>query len=96
MLPPSSRPSNEILRLMASIDEFKGEWRAVETIKPERLQSFRREATVAEAPAATDADRNTIKDKFTELIGQGLAELHGKGRGTLPVWGFLIAYLWFS
>lgn len=29
----------------------------------------------------TDADRNTIKDKFTEQIGQGLAELHGKGRG---------------
>ena len=28
MLPPSFQPSNEILRLIASIDEFKGEWRA--------------------------------------------------------------------
>ncbi len=42
MLPPSSQPSNKILCLISSIDEFKGEWRAVETIKSERLQSFRR------------------------------------------------------
>jgi hypothetical protein len=65
MLAPSSQPSNEVLRLISSIDEFKGEWRAVETIKSERLQSFRRVATVVEAAAATDANRNRIKDKFT-------------------------------
>lgn len=46
MLPPRIQPTNEILRLIASIDEFKGEWRAVESIKPERLQSLRRVATI--------------------------------------------------
>ena len=37
--------------------------------------------TVADGAAATGTNRNTIKDKFTELVGKGLAELHGKGRG---------------
>jgi hypothetical protein len=31
------QPSNETLHLIASIDEFKGEWRVVERIQPERL-----------------------------------------------------------
>jgi hypothetical protein len=35
--------------------------------------------TLSVADAA--AIRNTIKDKFTELVGNGLAELHGMGRG---------------
>ena len=36
---------------------------------------------LAEAAAVTAANRNTLKNKFGELVGQGLAELHGKGRG---------------
>ncbi|MFT5405299.1 MAG: Fic family protein [Verrucomicrobiales bacterium] len=37
--------------------------------------------SVAEAAAATGTSRNTIKDKFSELVAAGVAELHGKGRG---------------
>lgn len=37
--------------------------------------------SVAEAAAALDANRNTLKDKFAELVQAGRARLHGKGRG---------------
>lgn len=37
--------------------------------------------TVADGAAVTGTNRNTIKNKFAELVGKGLAEFHGKGRG---------------
>ena len=49
----------------------------------ERLADLLRERgtrSVAEAAAATDSSRNTIKDKFGELVAAGVAELRGKGR----------------
>jgi hypothetical protein len=36
----------EILALIAEIDEFKGAWRALGTIAPERLSALRRVATI--------------------------------------------------
>jgi hypothetical protein len=36
----------EILRLIAGIDEFKGAWRALGAIAPERLQALRKVATI--------------------------------------------------
>ena len=43
--------------------------------------AIRSTLTVAEAAAATGANRNTIKDKLRELVRAGIAELVGKGRG---------------
>ena len=36
----------EILSLIAEIDEFKGAWRALGTLAPERLSALRRVATI--------------------------------------------------
>lgn len=40
------RISPEILSLIAEIDEFKGAWRAIGRIAPERLSGLRRVATI--------------------------------------------------
>ncbi len=32
----------EIIKLIADIDEFKGRWKAIETLAPEKLTSLRR------------------------------------------------------
>jgi len=40
------RITPEILSLIAEIDEFKGAWRAIGRIAPERLSSLRRVATI--------------------------------------------------
>jgi len=36
---------------------------------------------MAEAETLTGANRNTLKDKFRELVDAGAATLNGKGRG---------------
>ena len=40
------RITPEMLRLIGEIDEFKGAWRALGTLAPERLAALRRVATV--------------------------------------------------
>lgn len=40
------RITPEILALIAEIDEFKGAWRAIGRIAPERLSALRRVATI--------------------------------------------------
>jgi hypothetical protein len=41
------RITPEILRLIAMIDEFKGAWRSLDKLAPERLSALRRVATSA-------------------------------------------------
>src|ERR1035437_4968091 len=43
---PTSRYTPEVLILIAEIDEFKGAWRALGTLAPERLSALRRVATI--------------------------------------------------
>jgi len=45
------------------------------------LFEARETLSVAETAAALGANRNTLKDKFAELVQKGYAELRGKGRG---------------
>lgn len=46
-----------------------------------KLLEAKENLSVAEAADALKANRHTLKDKFTELVQKGCAELHGKGRG---------------
>ena len=43
----------EILKLIASIDEFKGAWAATGRMSPDRLNSLRRVATIASIGSST-------------------------------------------
>ncbi|HZF98546.1 MAG TPA: hypothetical protein VEY92_09950 [Pseudoxanthomonas sp.] len=49
----SFRPTQEMLRLVAEIDEFKGAWRALRNIAPERLTAPRRVATIESVGSST-------------------------------------------
>ena len=46
VLPVTLSVSQEMLHLISSIDEFKGEWRLIRELSPERLSQLRRVATV--------------------------------------------------
>lgn len=74
MPPPHIQPSNEMLRLIASIDEFKGEWRAVESIKPERLRSLRRVATIESIGSSTRIEGAKLSDREVETLLNGWSE----------------------
>ena len=43
----------DILALVAKIDEFKGAWRALGTLAPERLLALRRVATIESIGSST-------------------------------------------
>ena len=43
----------EILKLIAEIDEFKGRWKVMESLAPEKLTSLRRIATIESIGSST-------------------------------------------
>lgn len=53
----------EILSLIARIDEFKGAWRALGTLAPERLSALRRVATIESIGSSTRIEGSKLSDR---------------------------------
>ena len=53
----------ETLRLITSIDEFKGQWQAMQTLGPERLQNLRRVATIESVGSSTRIEGEKMSDR---------------------------------
>lgn len=58
----------EILALIAEIDEFKGAWRALSTLAPERLSALRRVATIESIGSSTRIEGAKLSDKDVERL----------------------------
>lgn len=59
----------EILKLIAEIDEFKGAWRALGTLAPERLSALRRVATIESIGSSTRIEGSKLSDReVAELL----------------------------
>jgi Fic family protein len=67
----------EILALIADLDEFKGAWRALGTLAPERLSALRRMATIESIASSTRIEGSHLSEVANRQLTQ-----HGKGRGT--------------
>ena len=63
----------EILRLIASIDEFKGAWRALGTLAPDRLSALRRVATIESIGSSTRIEGSKLTDREVEKLLSNLA-----------------------
>lgn len=61
-----------ILKLIAEIDEFKGAWRAIGRISPERLTALRRIATIESIGSSTRIEGAKLSDKEVEALLAGL------------------------
>ncbi|MCW3838229.1 Fic family protein [Sphingomonas canadensis] len=57
-----------ILSLIAEIDEFKGAWRALGTLAPERLSALRRVATIESIGSSTRIEGSKLSDKEVERL----------------------------
>ncbi len=66
------RPSQEVLRLVAQIDEFKGAWRALRNIAPERLTALRRVATIESVGSSTRIEGVKLTNAQVEALLSGL------------------------
>ena len=54
--------TSEILSLIAELDEFKGAWRALGTLAPERLSALRRVATIESIGSSTRIEGSKLSD----------------------------------
>jgi Fic family protein len=62
----------EILKLIADIDEFKGRWKVIETLAPEKLTSLRRIATIESVGSSTRIEGSKLSDSEVEKLLYGL------------------------
>ena len=58
----------EILVLIAKIDEFKGAWRALGTLAPDRLSALRRVATIESIGSSTRIEGSKLSDREVEQL----------------------------
>jgi Fic family protein len=58
----------EFLALIAEIDEFKGAWRALGTLAPERLNALRRVATIESIGSSTRIEGSKLSDRDVERL----------------------------
>ena len=58
----------EILVLIAKIDEFKGVWRTLGTLAPERLLALRRVATIESIGSSTRIEGSKLSDREVERL----------------------------
>ena len=63
----------EILKLIARIDEFKGAWRALGALAPDRLSALRRVATIESIGSSTRIEGSRLSDGDVERLLSGLA-----------------------
>ena len=58
----------ELLTLISEIDEFKGAWRALGTLAPERLKALRRVATIESIGSSTRIEGSKLTDREVERL----------------------------
>lgn len=58
----------EVLGLIAQIDEFKGAWRALGTLAPDRLSALRRVATIESIGSSTRIEGSKLTDREVERL----------------------------
>lgn len=64
----SIKITSQILALIAEIDEFKGAWRALGTLAPERLSALRRVATIESIGSSTRIEGSKLSDREVERL----------------------------
>jgi Fic family protein len=57
-----------LLALLSEVDEFKGAWRALGTLAPERLNALRRVATIESIGSSTRIEGSKLTDREVEHL----------------------------
>lgn len=80
--------THEFLALIAEIDEFKGAWRALGTLAPERLLALRHVATIESIGSSTRIEGSKLSDRDVEKLLFNLAIKSFKTRDEQEVAGY--------
>ena len=60
--------THELLGLLSEIDEFKGAWRLLGTLAPDRLNALRRVATIESIGSSTRIEGSELTDREVEHL----------------------------
>lgn len=78
----------EFLTLIAEIDEFKGAWKALGTLAPERLSALRRVATIESIGSSTRIEGSRLSNSEVEKLLSNLAISSFSSRDEQEVAGY--------
>lgn len=78
----------DLLALLSEIDEFKGAWRALGTLEPERLKALRRVATIESIGSSTRIEGSQLSDREVEQLLSRLEIKKFAGRDEQEVAGY--------
>ncbi len=82
------RPSLEMVKLLGEIDEFKGSWRLVSNISPERLAALQLVATIESIGSSTRIEGAVLSDREVEQLLSGLSTQSFRTRDEQEVAGY--------
>jgi len=80
--------TQDILGFIAEIDEFKGAWRALGTLAPERLNALRHVATVESIGSSTRIEGSKLSDRDVETLLSNLQIKNFETRDEQEVAGY--------
>jgi len=78
----------DLLKLIAEVDEFKGGWKSMQSLTPDRMQSLRRVATIESIGSSTRIEGAKLSDKQVEELLQGVASQSFESRDEQEVAGY--------
>jgi len=91
MRKPNISISQEFLKLIAEIDEFKGKWEALKNISPERLHQLRKVATIESIGSSTRIEGAKLTDSLIETLLSNLSSTSFNTRDEQEVAGYVEA-----
>ena len=83
--------TNEVLALIATLDEFKGAWQAIGRIAPERLSNLRHVATIESIGSSTRIEGAKLTDREVEKLLSNLEIKSFETRDEQEVAGYAAA-----
>lgn len=80
--------SQELLRSIAAVDEFKGRWQALGILAPDRLSALRRIATIESVGSSTRIEGAKLSDEEVDRLLSGLDTRSFRSRDEQEVAGY--------
>jgi len=81
-------PDNEILKMIAEIDEFKGKWTFLKTVSPERLTGLKKVATIESIASSTRIEGSELSDEEVYKLLSNIDKKSFKNRDEQEVAGY--------
>ena len=88
MKEPLITVGQDVLQLIAEIDEFKGQWQALKSLSPERLQQLRHVATIESVGSSTRIEGAKLSDVQVGTLLSNLSDRSFSTRDEQEVAGY--------